>query len=125
MPWKACSERANPEDCSAPWRHGASKIIAASALWISARAYFDLDGGSPFAGERHHMVHLRADAYPLAQGVVMVAGHMRQHRVAALQQRGRGEHAVADEVGHKPCGGAVVQRVRIVPLVQMAFVHHA
>eukprot|EP01137_Pigoraptor_chileana_P022632 Opistho-2@7097 len=140
------------------------------------------------------MVHLGADADPLAQRVVVVAGHMGQqgvaagqaqgvqklrtperlahdlrlhrrvvvvhdvvgaqqhiagaarvtagqgafvqvgqlaqgglchHVVAALLQRGRGEHTVPDEVGHKPRGGAVVQGVGIVPLVQVAFVHHA
>ena len=145
--------------------------------------------------ERHHVVHLGADADPLADLVVVVAGHVGQHRLAAapaaacretpsrgtpcarsapspaprrrgrcrrraaarrIRRRGRRraagirrrrsarpaavctttwsstsrsvrrrEHAVADEVGDEARGRAVVQRVRVVPLVQPALVHHA
>ena len=39
--------------------------------------------------------------------------------------RGPGKHTVADEVGDKAGGRAVVQRVGVVPLVQRAFVHDA
>ena len=39
-------------------------------------------------------------------------------------QRGGCENAVADEVGHKTGGRAVVQAVSVVPLVQLAMVHH-
>ena len=38
--------------------------------------------------EGHHMVDLRADADPFAHRVVVVAGHMGHHGVAALQAQG-------------------------------------
>jgi hypothetical protein len=40
------------------------------------------------AVEGHHMVDLRANANPLAHFVVMVAGHMGQHRLAGVQTQG-------------------------------------
>ncbi len=50
---------------------------------------------------------------------------VHHHLAADLAQRGRREHAMADEVGHEARCRAVVQRVGVVPLVQPALVHHA
>ena len=40
-------------------------------------------------------------------------------------QRGRGENAMANEIGDKAGGWAVIEAVGVVPLVQLAFVHDA
>ena len=61
----------------------------------------------------------------LVQVGQLAQGRLRHHVVAALHQRGGGKNAVADEVGNKAGGRAVVEGVGVVPLVQMAFVHHA
>lgn len=37
------------------------------------------------AREGHHMVHVQANAHALTHGVVVVAGHMGHHVVAAVQ----------------------------------------
>ena len=41
-----------------------------------------------------------------------------------LADGGGRKYAVADELSHKARGGPVVQRVGVVPLVQLALVHH-
>ena len=83
-------------------RHGymadnAIKIIAASALSTCAGAHFYLNtgcaslkaSGAHFkpseARKSHHVVHLRTDADPLAQRVVVVAWHMGHYGVAVGQ----------------------------------------
>ena len=38
---------------------------------------------TPLRRKRHHMIHRRADADPLADAVVVVAGHVGQQRLAA------------------------------------------
>ena len=65
---------------------------------------------SGFARERHHMVHLRADAYPLAQCVVVVAGHVGQHGLAAGQAQGVEKLRAPKRLAHnlRLHGGVVV-----------------
>ena len=64
------------------------------------------------------------------QGAFGHVGQLAQRRlhhdlVVHLAQGRRREHAMADEIGDEARGRPVVQRVRVVPLVQPAFVHHA
>jgi hypothetical protein len=40
------------------------------------------------AVESDHMVHLSANANPLAQHMVVMAGHMSHHRLACFQAQG-------------------------------------
>ena len=48
---------------------------------------------------------------------------MHHHLVALLAQRGVGEHAVANEFGHKSGGRAVIKAVGVAPLVQAPLGH--
>ena len=52
-------------------------------------------------------------------------GGVHHHLAVHLAQRGRCEHAVANEVGHKARGRPVVKAVGVFPLVQVPFVHDA
>ena len=56
-----------------------------------------------------------------------IAQRRARHHAAgtAGRQRGRHEDAVADEVRHEARGRAVVQRIGIVPLLQLPLVDHA
>ena len=60
-------------------------------------------GAALAALKRHHMVHLGADADPLPQFVVMVAGHMGQHRLPSGKAQGveklRAAKRLADDFG--------------------------
>ena len=49
-----------------------------------------------------------------------------QATVFLMQLHARfGKHAVANKISHEAGGGAVIERVGIGPLVQLAFMHHA
>ena len=72
----------------------------------------------------HSQLHRRwAGAFfQVAQGTRR--GVIRSHRRLPAGFA-RNKRAVADELGHKAGGRAVVQGIGIVPLVQVALVHHA
>ncbi len=50
---------------------------------------------------------------------------LHHHLTRHVANHGRGKNPMADEFGHKARGRAVVQRVGVVPLVQLALVHDA
>lgn len=60
----------------------------------------------------------------LLQSKQLTQGGLDDDFVALLNDLGRHEHPVSDEFGHKAGCRAVVQGVSLIPLMQMAGVHH-
>ena len=107
---------------------GVQKLGTAKRLAHNARLYWRIVIVHDVVCPQQHVAH--PASVGVWQGAFFQIGQIAQggvhhHASAALLNLCRRKNAMANKVGNKTRGRAVVQRISIVPLVQVALVHDA